>query len=230
MKKGMKRVLLFLLAATLIFSLVPLSLQAEAGQQENEFQLEAAGNLKAVPYAPGAVKLTWEPVQGAFQYVIVGLRGPNGSKEWIGIAHRKNEFIDTNASVNEYNFYWVFPRGLPTDLNDPSTERKGPCPKYVYAKGNGKLPAPAGLKATGIEGGVKLWWQAAESDIVEGYLIYGIVNGNPYGYVGMTSTTEYIDQSAGSETWNFYWIFPYYTQEGQKITGLPAGYIYSRAK
>ena len=84
------------------------------------------------------------------------------------------------------------------------------------------------LKASSVKGGVKLTWTASAG--AEGYLVYGIVGGKPYGYVGMTSGTTFTDKKASSEQYNFYWIFPYFKDEnGKMITGAPGNYIYGRA-
>jgi hypothetical protein len=98
---------------------------------------------------------------------------------------------------------------------------------YVYAKGI--LTAVTGLKASSVTGGVKLTWNAVSG--AEGYLVYGIVAGKPYGYVGMTTKgTTFTDKTASSTEYNYYWVFPYFKDSnGKMIVGQTAKYTYGRA-
>ena len=103
----------------------------------------------------------------------------------------------------------------------------GSCTKYVFSKG--VLPAVTGLKASSVTGGVKLTWNAVSG--AEGYLIYGIVDGKPYGYVGMTTLgTTYTDKKASATQYNYYWVYPYFKDSnGKMIVGQTAKYTYGRS-
>lgn len=74
---------------------------------------------------------------------------------------------------------------------------------------------------------VQLTWNAVEG--AKGYLIYGQKNGK-YGYVGMTtSETVYIDIKALDTDYNFYWVFPYVTNDsGKMFPGSCEKYVYAK--
>lgn len=79
-----------------------------------------------------------------------------------------------------------------------------------------------------MSGGVKLTWNVSEG--ADGYLIYGKTNSTAYGYVGMTSGTQYIDKAAPAEEYKFYWIYPYYyNQSGKRIITTTPDYVYGKA-
>jgi hypothetical protein len=168
------------------------------------------------------VKLTWKESQGAEGYLIYGIRG--GSYGYVGMTRGNTTFTDTKAVPGEYNYYWVFPY-----ITYPSTKLvTGYCMKYVYATG-GTLPAAENLKASSIKGGVKLSWNSVSG--AEGYLVYGIVDGKPYGYVGMTTKgTAFTDKTASKTQYNYYWVFPYFKDSnGKMIVGKTGKYTYGRA-
>ena len=171
----------------------------------------------------GQVKLTWKEISGAEGYLIYGNRG-GGSYGYVGMTRGNTSFTDTKAVPGEYNYYWVFPY-----ITYPSSQIvTGTCRKYVYAKG-GTLPAAENLKASSVKGGVKLAWNAVTG--AEGYLVYGIVAGKPYGYVGMTTKgTTFTDKTASSTEYNYYWVFPYFKDSnGKIIVGKTGKYTYGRA-
>jgi len=177
--------------------------------------------LSAASAGKNKVKLTWTAVSGADGYLVYGQK--NKKYGYVGMTTKGTSFTDTKALSDDYNYYWVFPYYL--DAN--SNMHAGKCTKYVYAKG---ICAPvASLKATSVKGGVKLTWNASTD--AEGYLIYGIVDGKPYGYVGMTTKgTTFTDKTASATQYNYYWVYPYFKDgSGNMITGLPGKYIYGRA-
>ena len=138
---------------------------------------------------------------------------------------KSTSYTDTKALDLDYNFYWVFPYVTDSVSNKMVA---GGCTKYVYAKGI--LPAPQGLKAQSVTGGVKLTWSKVEG--ADGYIIYGIRGDNAYGYIGMTTTaTTFADKKALKNAYNFYWVFPYHNGNGdKKVTGFTAKYVYGKAK
>jgi hypothetical protein len=178
-------------------------------------------NLKAVPAGKGRVTLTWTASSGAEGYLIYGQK--NGKYGYVGMTTQGTTFTDTKALYDDYNFYWVFPY-----VKD-GFGNMVPCntETYVYAKGI--LTAVTGLKASSVKGGVKLTWNAVTG--AEGYLVYGIVAGKPYGYVGMTTKgTTFTDKTASSTEYNYYWVFPYFKDSnGKMIVGQTAKYTYGRA-
>jgi hypothetical protein len=177
--------------------------------------------LKAAPAGKGKVTLTWTASSGAEGYLIYGQK--NGKYGYVGMTTQGTTFTDTKALYDDYNFYWVFPyvKDSAGNMVPHNTET------YVYAKGI--LTAVTGLKASSVTGGVKLTWNAVSG--AEGYLVYGIVAGKPYGYVGMTTKgTTFTDKTASSTEYNYYWVFPYFKDSnGKMIVGQTAKYTYGRA-
>ena len=181
----------------------------------------AVTNLKAVSAGRNKVSLSWTASKGAEGYLIYGQK--NGSYGYVGMTTQGTTFTDTKALFDDYNFYWVFPY-TKTSKGKMIT---GPCTKYVFAKG--VCAAVTNLKASSLKGGVKLTWTASKD--ATGYLIYGIVDGKPYGYVGMTSGTTFTDKKASSAQYNYYWVFPYFkaSTSSNMIVGLTGKYTYGRS-
>ncbi len=178
-------------------------------------------NLTAVSAGKNAVRLSWKAEGYPDGYLIYGQK--DGKYGYVGMTTTGTTFTDTKALANDYNYYWVFPyRKESSGKMTP-----GGCTKYVYAKGI--CPAVTGLKASSVKGGVKLTWGASSG--AEGYLVYGIVAGKPYVYVGMTTTgTTFTDQTASSTEYNYYWVFPYFKDSnGKMIVGGTPKYTYGRA-
>lgn len=181
---------------------------------------EAVTDLKAVSSGKEKVKLTWNHSVGADGYLIYAQK--NGKYGYVGMTSN-NYFIDLKALDIDYNFYWVFPYIGEINVN----AMVGKCDKYVYAKGI--IPAVTNLKASSVKGAVQLTWEKQEE--ADGYLIYGIVNGKKYGYVGMTTKgTVFRDTKASKMIYNYYWVYPYHTNsEGKMIIGRTPLYTYGRA-
>ena len=103
----------------------------------------------------------------------------------------------------------------------------GKCEKYVYAKG--VCTSVTNLKAASQKGSVKLTW--AKTADAEGYLVYGKTASGKYGYIGMTTSTSYVDKKASKSEYNFYWVFPYHKNaDGKMIVGQTGKYVYGKAK
>ena len=178
-----------------------------------ELKAQAAGKYK--------VTLTWNKSTGAEGYLIYAQK--KGSYGYVGMTTMGTTYTDKNALGDDYNFYWVFPY----IKNASGKMVPGGCTKYVFAKGI--CAAVTNLKAASVKGGLKLTWTASPD--AEGYLIYGIVDGKPYGYIGMTTQgTTFTDKNASTEKFNYYWVYPYFKDaEGNMIVGLTGKYTYGRA-
>ncbi len=167
------------------------------------------------------VKLSWKAVGNADGYLIYGKK--NGKYAYVGMTTNGTTYTDKKALSEDYNYYWVFPF-----INSARGEMvTGSCAKYVYAKGI--LPAVSNLKASSVKGGVKLTWTASAG--AEGYLVYGIVDGKPYKYIGMTTQgTTFTDKTASASQYNYYWVYPYCKDaSGKMILGSCTKYTYGRA-
>lgn len=180
----------------------------------------ALSTLSASPAGKNAVKISWQFSGVADGYLIYGQK--NGKYGYVGMTTTGKTFTDKKALSENYNYYWVFPYTKDTKGN----MYVGSCTKYVFAKGI--CPAVTNLKATSVKGGVKLTWTASAG--AEGYLIYGIVDGKPYKYIGMTSGTTFTDKTASSTQYNYYWVYPYFKNSNDKmIVGLTGNYTYGKA-
>ncbi len=185
-----------------------------------EFAPKAVTDLRAASAGKFRVKLTWTASPNAEGYLIYAQK--NKKYGYVGMTSNTS-YTDTKALDGDYNYYWVFPYVKSSN----GKMAAGSCPKYVYAKG--VCAAVTSLKASSVKGGVKLTWNASTG--AEGYLIYGIVNDQPYKYVGMTTKgTTFTDKTASSTVYNYYWVYPYYkSANGNLIVGLTGKYTYGRA-
>ncbi len=180
----------------------------------------ALGTLSAAPAGKNAVMISWQFSGVADGYLIYGQKDKKYG--YVGMTTNGKTFTDTKALSENYNFYWVFP--YTKDLK--GNMYVGACTKYVYSKGI--CPAVSNLKASSIKGGVKLTWDASAG--AEGYLIYGIVDEKPYKYISMTKGTSFTDKNASSSQYNYYWVFPYFTNSNGKMIITSSGkYTYGRA-
>lgn len=189
------------------------------------FKPNAVTGLKAVPAGKKKVGLTWNESTGSEGYLIYAQK--NGKYGYVGMTQSGTltSFTDIRALDTEYNYYWVFPYFK--DANEKMIV--GGTPKYVWAIG-GRTDAVTNLKASSVNNGVKLTWNGSIG--ADGYLIYGIVDGKKYGYVGMTTKgTTYTDKKASKSVWNYYWVFPYHIGDnGSMLVGGTPKYVYGKAK
>ncbi len=178
-------------------------------------------NLKAEPAGKGRVTITWTASSGAEGYLIYAQK--NNVYAFVGMTFTGTKYTDINALFDDYNYYWVFPY-VKDDMGNKIIRDTD---TYVYAKGI--LPAVNGLKASSTASGVKLTWSAVTG--ADGYLVYGIVDGKPYGYVGMTTKgTTFTDKTASKTQYNYYWVFPYFKDSnGKMIVGQTGKHTYGRA-
>lgn len=182
--------------------------------------VEAVSDLKAVPGGPRRVVLSWEDTQEADGWLIYGIK--DGVYGYVGMSRTGPRFSDLNARDESDNYYWVYAYKLDED----GTIVPGPCPTFVKARG--VCTAPAGLSVT-TEKKLQLSWKSVSG--AEGYLIYGIVNGKPYGYVGMTvSGTTFTVKPPAADGRNYYWVYAYHTgASGKMIPGVKGNFAVAAA-
>ena len=189
----------------------------------NDIKPAAVTGLKAAAAGKNKVKLTWNTVSDADGYLVYAQK--NGQYGYVGMTTLGTTFTDKSAISNDYNYYWVFAY----KKDQGGKMHAGACAKYVFAKG--VCTAVTNLKAASVKGGVKLTWTASPE--ADGYLIYGIIDGKPYGYVGMTTQgTTFIDKKASTSKYNYYWVYPYHKGSAsttQMFVGLTGKYTYGRA-
>lgn len=192
-------------------------------QVYDPYGLDSVRSLKSVSAGKNKVLLSWQAEEDAEGYLIYAQK--NGKYGYCGMTTKGTTFTDTKALDTDYNFYWVFPY-----VTDKSTGKiiPGPCEKYVYAKGI--IPPVSNLKGASMIGGVKVSW--TKSSDADGYLVYGIRDGQKYSYIGMTNGAAFIDKKASKEGYNFYWVFPFhYDKSGKMVVGeITPTYVYGKAR
>lgn len=182
--------------------------------------LAAITNFTAKGTGNRQVTISWSKVDNAEGYIIY--RQIGNEKMSYRYLVSGTSFIDDTVSNEVYSFYRVYPYYT----SSSGTRTIGPSPNYVYAKG--KIPAVVGIKAVSQRGGVKINWNNTSN--VDGYLIYRKVGSGAYQYRYMTSGTQFIDTTASTAEYNFYWIFPYCNENGKMIVGGTAPYVYGKAQ
>ena len=91
------------------------------------------------------------------------------------------------------------------------------------------LDPVTGLSAQGAgKNRVQISWNPVEG--AEGYIIYRKVGTGKSQYIMMTSGTSRVDTTAAGSEYNFYFVYPYYTQNGKRIICTQnASYTYAKA-
>lgn len=75
---------------------------------------------------------------------------------------------------------------------------------------------------------VKISWKVV--DQAEGYIIHRKIGEEKAKYIMMTSGTSRVDTSASGTEYNFYFVYPYYTQNGKRVICTQnASYVYAEA-
>lgn len=191
--------------------------QAEA--QQSSVKPGAVAGLIAQASGRQTVKLSWQKTDGAQIYIIYRRIG-NGKFEYLYMTSNLN-WTDTKASGIEYNFYRVYAGYYGTD----GKLRFGEAGNYVYAKPT--LPKTQGMKAE--EAGknkVKLTWNKVNG--ADGYIIYRKVGSGKAAYLAQTTNLSFTDVRASDEEYNFYWVYPYYMENGRRVMGSSGAYVYAK--
>ena len=187
--------------------------------------------MKAYSWNRSSVLVTWDPAPGAAGYVIYGKRSGSGPFAYIGYVAdpSRHYFLDTKAPDDVYTFYWVFPF-----VWSYGKRVIGSCPTYVYGIGREQLPAVTGLKADSSVNGVRLFWDSLAG--AEGYHIYGRTGSSgAYHFIAdvaaASGQVSWLDANASEDTYNFYWVFPYYrNSKGTPVEGKTDRYAYGIKK
>lgn len=90
------------------------------------------------------------------------------------------------------------------------------------------LDPVTGLSAQGVgKNRVQISWNPVEG--AEGYIIYRKIGSGKSEYIMMTSGTSRIDTSASGSEFNFYFVYPYYTENGKRVINTRnASYTYAK--
>lgn len=211
MNKRVKVIIgMFFLIFSLIVIYVPENKKIYA--EDNLIVRGLAANTD-IPYG---VTLTWNHVEGADGYIIYRRVG-NGNFEYLYLVSN-NSYTDINASIEEYNFYRVYPYQI---MNGKRI--LGKSETYVYAKANIGTVNNLSVKYTGANA-VTLTWD--EVDDVTGYIIYRKTGNGDFKYLYMVGKTNYIDTSVVYDEYNFYRVYPYIKRDSDRILGKSANYVY----
>ena len=181
----------------------------------------AVTNLKA---ASGyySVKLSWSASYGAEGYLVYG-KTESGKYGYIGMTTQGTSFTDTNASISEYNYYWVFPYH-----KDASGKMvTGLTGKYTYGKGIAYNKSVSGLKAESKDKAVQISWD--KTSPADGYIIYRKVGNGSFQYRYIVKDPGFLDTTASTTEYNYYRVYPYITVKGEKVLGPSSSYVYAKA-
>ena len=208
-------------AALLLGSALPAAgdTEAEAVQQEASPIAEAqVTGFQAVSGTDG-VTLTWNPVEGAFGYIIGSIHNgsPYAQLGWT----RDSFYSDREASLTEYSYYWVFPFARVGDRNVRGKASDG------YRYGIRTLPAVSGFRADQAENAVNLSWNAVNG--AAGYIVKARRGSGAVEILADVPGTSFTDQNALSDAYNFYWVYAYVWGQGAKRPGLVGQYTYAKA-
>lgn len=196
---------------------------SEEARSAEAVQPDAVKNLKAQIVNWNQVQLTWDE-SDAEGYLIYR---KTGSEEKFSYCYMVsgNSFKDTKAVRGAYNFYRVYPYNT-----DTSGKRiVGASTEYVYAKPGVGPAAVTGLKAIlQYSDYVQLSWNASKE--AEGYLVYRkTAYEDAFTYRYMVSGTTFTDNTALQGEYNYYRIYPYYTDEnGKRCVGQSKEYVYAK--
>lgn len=110
----------------------------------------------------------------------------------------------------------------------PETTQSDSASTSFYTQ-NLSLDPVTGLTAQSAgKGKIKLSWNTVDN--AEGYIIYRKTGNEKAKYIMMTSGTSRIDTSASGTEYNFYFVYPYYTQDNKRvICTANASYVYAKA-
>ena len=193
--------------------------EQQVAVQQSSIRPGAVVGLKAQASGRQTVKLSWKKNEGAQTYIIYRRVG-NGKFEYLYMTSNLS-WTDTKASGTEYNFYRVYAGYYGTD----GKLRFGESGNYVYAKPT--LPKTQGMKAEGAgKNKVKLTWNLVNGS--DGYIIYRKVGSGKAAYLAQTMNLSFTDIRASDEAYNFYWIYPYYMENGRRVMGSSGAYVYAK--
>lgn len=174
-------------------------------------KLAAVTGLKAETIGMNRVKLTWDAVEGANSYLIIGLNSERTGSQ-IGWT-TATSWTDANADADAFNYYWVV-------AYDSAKKIKGELGDYVWALGRvvGKVTKVAAVAG---KDGIELDW--ADVTGANSYVILSKTGSNKADFNAPVAVTEseYKDASVAAGTVKFYWVYGTYTNADGKT--LAAG-------
>ncbi len=191
--------------------------QIDGDAASDLYQVKVNG-FKAVSGASG-VTLSWDAAEGAVGYIIGSIHNGNGYAQlgWT----LETSYLDRDASLTAYSYYWVFPF---TKI-DNKTVRGLVSENYTY--GIRQLPPVSDFKAENAEKAVRLSWNAVEG--ANGYIIKTRRGSGSVDLLADIQGNMYVDYNAPVEETSFYWVYPYITSGTGKRAGVTSNYVFGRA-
>lgn len=179
-----------------------------------EVILPAVTGLKATATGTKRVALSWDAVEGAEGYFIIGF-GENRTGSQIAYTTRTS-WTDTAADSDAFNFYWV----QPFNRNAAGKIVKGELGGYKYALGR-VVAATSKVTATATEDGIELNWAAVSG--ANSYVVMSKTGSADAEFNASvaTDTTTYVDTTAASGEVTYYWVYATYKNADGKV--LAAG-------
>lgn len=179
-----------------------------------EVILPAVTGLKATATGTKRVALSWDAVEGAEGYFIIGF-GENRTGSQIAYTTRTS-WTDTAADSDAFNFYWV----QPFNRNAAGKIVKGELGGYKYALGR-VVAATSKVTATATEDGIELNWAAVSG--ANSYVVMSKTGSADAEFNASvaTDTTTYVDTTASSGEVTYYWVYATYKNADGKA--LAAG-------
>ena len=180
--------------------------------------IPAVKNLKATAVGYQSVQLSWNYVNGAKGYLIIGLNSKRPGKQ-IGYT-ASNRWVDNSASPTEFNYYWV----IPYYKNSAGKIVVGRTSNYVYSFGT-NLGQVVNVKTLAGKNGISLSWSSVKG--ANGYIVLSKQDSSKNGYRAKVSvtTTSFTDKNVQPGKTYFYWVYAVYKNSAGRI--LTAGKLSS---
>ena len=176
--------------------------------------LPAVTGLKATATGMKRVALTWDAVEGAEGYFVIGF-GENRTGSQIAYTTRTT-WTDTAADSDAFNFYWV----QPFCRNTSGKIVKGELGEYKYALGR-VVAATSKVTAVATEDGIELNWASVSG--ANSYVVLSKTGSADAEFNASvaTDTTTFVDTAAEAGEVTYYWVYATYKNADGKV--LAAG-------
>jgi len=156
------------------------------------------------------IKIEWNKVRGAGEYIVYRKVGVNGTYRVIG-SPETTGFLDKNVKSGVTYYYTVRARNI--DIGR-SSMRSGTKLKYCTKY----LTAPTVSSVVNTVSGVKIAWDKITG--ASGYYVYRKTANGSYSRIGTTAARSFTDKTAKSGTTYYYTVRAY---SGSNLSSFRAG-------
>ena len=156
------------------------------------------------------VKVTWNSSLGADGYLVLR----DGGQIGFCPGHDNCSFLDTNASSEKYNFYWV----IPYTKRNGGPIKKGKLSNYVWAIGRtiGKVPGFKAGAGSHLTYSIGLRWDMPQG--ANSFVILSKEQGQTHTNAPIYTPGCYYDYTTGvANKICFFWIYGIYRDSSGKI-------------